>query len=328
MRRMIFAVPLLAGLAWTSLSLAGVDADPNKDYPLTPEAGKYLVCATCFVGPQAPQLAKEMVFEIRKRFGVPAYVLDKGEEERKVERERLRKLREQLHEQYGDNSGVKLKTIRIPDECAVLVGGYKDEESAAKALKLVKNWPAPNNKNLMPLIHDNTPQEKPDEKLEFRAAYVNPYVQAFVVRNTTIPMEKKADPKIEAFMKKINAGEKFSVYHCRKPWTLMVAQFQGLSVVESKATDESFIKELFGSSKGKSLSASAMNADNLCETLRKCQMDAYVLHTTWGSVVCVGGFDSKDDPKMGPVKTRLNSFSKGQGLQFVPDPLPMEVPKG
>ncbi|HEV8061799.1 MAG TPA: hypothetical protein VGP68_18115 [Gemmataceae bacterium] len=323
MRRMIFALPLLAGLAWTSVSRAGIDADPNKDYPLTPQAGQYLICATCFVGPQAPKLAREMVYEIRSHFGVPAYVFDKGEEERLKERERLRK----QHEEMGDNN-VPLKTIRIPDECAVLVGGFKDFESASKALKIVKNWPPPQKKELMPVIADASVPENENEAVKIRGAYISPYVQAFVARNTTIPLEKKADPKMEAFMRKINAHEKYSVYDCRKPWTLVVAQFQGVSVVQSKAADESFINKLLDSSKGKSLSASAMNADNMCEFLRKSKIDAYVLHTTWGSVVCVGGFDSRDDPKMGMMKARLSAFPKGQGLQLMPEPLPMEVPKG
>ncbi len=321
---MIFALPLLAGLAWTSMSRAGIDADPNKDYPITPQAGQYFVCATCFVGPQAPKLAREMVYEIRSRFGVPAYVMDKGEEERRKERERLKK----IHEEYGDNTS-RLKTIRIQEECAVLVGGFKNEESASKALKQVKAWPMPKNKELMPVITDtNYVPDKFEEKAETRGAYVSPYVMAFVVHNPTIPVEKKVDPKMEAFMRRINAHEKYSVYGCRKPWTLVVAQFQGVSVIQTQAANESFIERLFSSSKGESLSASALNADNMCEALRKSRLDAYVLHTTWGSVVCVGGFASLDDPKMGEMKTRLSSFPKAQGLMLMPEPIPMEVPKG
>lgn len=323
MRRMVFALPLLAGLVCTSVGRAGIDADPNKDYPLTPEAGQWFVCATCFVGPKAPQLAKEMVFEIRSRYKVPAYVFDKGADERNKERERLRK----IHEENGDSS-VRLRTVRIPDECAVFVGGFKEQENAVKALKQVKAWQPPSNPELSPIIHDSSVPEKEDEQVKVRGAHVSPYVMAFVAHNPFVPVEKKADAKMEAFMRKINANEKYSVYNCRKPWTLVVAQFQGVSVIQSKAVDESFIQKLFGSSKGESLSASALNAENMCETLRKCNLDAYVLHTTWGSVVCIGGFDSKDDPKISSMKTRLAAFPKGPGLQFMAEPLPMEVPKG
>jgi hypothetical protein len=320
---MIFTLPILAGLICTGVGRAGIEADPSKDYPLTPEAGQWFVCATCFVGPKAPALAKEMVYEIRSRYNVPAYVFDKGADERKKEQERLRK----IHEENGDFS-VRLRTVRIPDECAVMVGGFKDQESAGKYLKQVKNWPAPKNPELSPIIHDVAEPEKENEKAQVRGAHVSPYIMAFVAHNALVPLDKKVDPKMEAFMRKINAGEKYSVYSCRKPWTLVVAQFQGVSVFQSKAADESFIKTLFSSSKGESLSASAMNAENMCEYLRKCKLDSYVLHTSWGSVVCVGGFDSKDDPRMSSMKTRLAQLPKGQGLQMMPEPLPMEVPKG
>ena len=193
-------------------------------------------------------------FDIRSRLGVPAYVWNKGEEEKAKERERLRK----LHEQYGDSTNaVRLPTRRINEECAVLVGGYKDQESAVRALRDVKNWPAPQNKALCPIIHKVAYQEETrlDQKPELEGSYVNPFVMAFVSHNPTINMEKKPDPKLEALMKKINAHEKYSVYGCRKPWTLVVAQFQGVSVIQTQAANESFIDKVFSTWKGESLSA-------------------------------------------------------------------------
>src|SRR5439155_1055839 len=108
--------------------------------------------------------------------------------------------------------------------------------------------------------------------VKVRAAHVSPYVMAFVAHNPFVPVEKKADAKMEALMRRINADEKYSVYNCRKPWTLVVAQFQGVSVIQTKAADESFIQKVFGSSKGQSLSASALNAENMCDAMRnKCR---------------------------------------------------------
>jgi hypothetical protein len=323
---MIFALPLLAGLVFAGVNKAGHSYDPDKDYTITPQAGQWMVCATCFVGPLAPQLAREMVEEIRSQHRVPAYIWNKGEEEKLKERERLRK----IHEQYGDvANSVKLHTIRIKDECAVLVGGFKDQESAAKALRLIKAWPTPQNKALCPVVHDAAyKDEQLDKAPEVKGSYVNPYVMAFVSRNPTVQHQKVVDPKLEALMKKINAHEKYSVYTCRKPWTLAVAQFQGVSVIKTEAANESFIDKVFGSWKGESLSASALNAVNMCEALRKGELEAYVLHTTWGSVVCVGGFDSLDDPKMAAIKTRLANMPKGQGTMMMGEARPMQVPKG
>ncbi len=326
MRKLIFAVPLLAGLVLANASRAGIDADPNKDYPIIPQAGQWMVCATCFVGPMAPQLAREMVYEIRSSHGVPAYVWDKGGEEKARERERLRK----IHEQYGDLDGqVKLHTLRIQEECAVLVGGFKDQDSATRALRDIKNWPTPKNKALCPVLHENVyKDDRLDQAPETRGSYVNPYVMAFVSCNPMVPKEKAVDPKLDAFMRRINAHEKYSVYTCRKPWTLAVAQFQGVSVIQTQAANESFIDKVFGTWKGESLSATALNAVNMCEALRKAQLDAYVLHTTWGSVVCVGGFEGLDDPKMKDMKTRLANMPKGPGTILMGEAQPMQVPKG
>jgi hypothetical protein len=326
MRKLIFAVPLLAGLVLAGASRAGIDADPNKDYPIIPQAGQWMVCATCFVGPLAPQLAREMVYEIRSQHGVPAYVWNKGEEEKLRERERLRK----LHEQYGDLDGsVRLRTIKIQEECAVLVGGFKDQDAATRALRDIKNWPTPKNKALCPVLHENVyKDDRLDQAPEMRGSYVNPYVMAFVSRNPTLPKEKAVDPKLEALMKKINAHEKYSVYSCRKPWTLVVAQFQGVSVIQTQAANESFIDKVFSTWKGESLSASALNAEHMCEALRQGKMDAYVLHTTWGSVVCVGGFDGLDDPKMKEMKSRIASMPRERGAMLMQEAVPMEVPRG
>ena len=61
MRRLIFALSFVVGLTFTNLGRAGIDADPNKDYPITPQAGPWMICATCYVRDQAPMLAREMV---------------------------------------------------------------------------------------------------------------------------------------------------------------------------------------------------------------------------------------------------------------------------
>src|SRR5437870_1075005 len=84
-----FALAFLTGLALARAGYAHVEADPNKDYTIVPEAGPWMIYATHFVGPEAPQLAHEMVLEIRSRFDLPAWVFNRGEEERRKQRDRL-----------------------------------------------------------------------------------------------------------------------------------------------------------------------------------------------------------------------------------------------
>jgi hypothetical protein len=324
MKRQWIVLTVLTALASTGHSRASdVEADPNKDYPLTPQAGPWLICASTFVGPQSPMLAKEMVFEIRSRFKLPAYVFNKGDEDRQKQREELRK----LHEQFKDDTS-RLRTTRIEDQCAVLIGGWKDMDSASKALKDIKKLPAPSDLKLMPVM-SMAEQEQKEKDTKFVAARINPFPMAHVVHNSTVPLEKKVDKDYDALLRKINADEKFSVFKCRKPWTLVVAEFQGLSVIQSKESERTLVEKIFGQSKGSSLTNSARNAGALCELLRQSKMDAYVLHTTWGSVVCVGGFERPDDPQMAEVKNRLSTMkSINQGLNLLVQPKLFEIPKG
>src|SRR5437016_2209226 len=88
MKKYLFA---LAGvLALLAVPAAGraarVEADPNKDYPISPEAGPYVICVKAYGGPEAPELARRLVLHLRQN-GWPAYVFDYTAEERKKNKE-------------------------------------------------------------------------------------------------------------------------------------------------------------------------------------------------------------------------------------------------
>jgi hypothetical protein len=327
MKRLLLALAGLAGAVAMSYGAPGVEADPSKDYAVTPEAGAWMICATCYVGPQAVQLAHEMVLEIRTRYHLPAYVMNKGEQEREEQRKKV----EEIHKKYPD-AKVPLRVTRIEDQCAVLVGGYKDMDAANRALKDVKKLPPPSSQKLMPVLAQARPvdQANKDTNMVLEGGYVNPFLNSFVVPNPTIPREQRAveNNKPDPFLKKLNAGERYSIFHCKKPWTLAIAAYQGLSVVAPASKDPSFWRKLFGESGGEMLEASGQNAHNLAEVLRTKGFEAYVFHTRRGSIVTVGGFDRSDDPRMGEVQRAITTgFKYGQGIQLLPEPLPMEVPK-
>src|SRR5262249_15424890 len=99
----------------------------------------------------------------------------------------------------------------------------------------------------------------------------------------------------------------------------------------------SFFDKLMGRDSGERLSAAALNAHNLAETLHdnpQLRLETYVLHTRYRSVVSVGGFDRADDPKMGPVSqliqrlnvSQSNPLNVSQSNPFFTQPRPMEVP--
>ena len=81
------------------------------------------------------------------------------------------------------------------------------------------------------------------------------------------------------------------------------------------------------------LGASAVNAHNLAEVLKKALphglgLDAYVLHMRTGSLVTIGGFDRKDDPQMQTVQQVLvNRLRYDQRVALLPQPFAIEVPR-
>jgi hypothetical protein len=325
MKRLLFALAGVAGLGLASIGYGGVEADPNKDYAITPDAGPWLICVAPFVGPQAPQLAHELVLEIRSRYHLPAFVLNKGEQERQEQRKKL----DEIHRQYPEAT-VPLRVTRIEDQCAVLIGGYKDIDSAQRALKDVKKLPPPSSKKLMPVLTQARPLENPsgENNMVLEGAFVNPFVNSFVVPNPTVHRERPVDNKPDPFLKKLNSGERYSVFRCKKPWTLAIATYQGYSAIGPASESGSFWNKLWGNNGGEMLEASGQNAHNLADALRKKGFEAYVFHTRRGSVVTVGGFDSADDPRLKEMQQAVVTKLKyGQGLQMLAQPLPMEVPK-
>src|SRR5262249_45269953 len=101
-----------------SRGIAGprVEADPNKLYPITPDVGPWVISAASYTGPNARELAHEVIIQLRRRDNMPAYFFDYSEEEQK-----------RLQNYPGVRPGRK---IRIQPQCGVLIGGYPDADSA------------------------------------------------------------------------------------------------------------------------------------------------------------------------------------------------------
>lgn len=325
MPRIILLLAGLAGLLGATPALAKVEADPNKDYTVTAEAGPWLICAATYTGSEAKKLAKDLTLEIRSKNDLPAYVFDRSADERRKRDDERNKLRMK----YPQADLSHIRTVRIQDQCVVLVGGYKDMETARKALDDIKKL-KPTSERFMPFIfsRDSAAQGKEKGKGDVQGAYVSPFLDAFVVPNPVTKREKVEDPREKAFLKNLNDGESFSLLKCRQPYTLLVAVYHGTTVVQSKEGSGTFLDKLFGNSQGENLAASGLNAHNFADAMRKLGFDAYVLHTPKSSMVTVGGFSSPDDPKISQVKQALQKNLKlGERIELLPEPLAIEVPR-
>jgi hypothetical protein len=349
MKRMLFGWFGLLGVVGLALA-AKVEADPGKEYPITPQAGGWLICAASYTGPESAQLAKELAFVIRRDMNWPAYVFDRGREERHKQQEQFQQLRQQNPER-------RFRIVRIEEQHAVLVGGYKDMESARRALPDFQKLAPPAkfsytgireeaNDALMDHLRSPIPRPRTgNEAMTIKQVADNPFRYSFVVRNPTVPREPAPQASADPLLKKLNTGEALSLLNCKKPWTLVVANFQGPMVIQSRdgtGSSNRFIDTLLGKKARDHLDAGAQQAQVLAKALREMKdasgasvgFEAYVLHTRYASIVTVGGYDSPNDPKMAQDQQVLSKLKLlGTNIQdpsfhtWLPQPLPMEVPK-
>src|ERR1051326_2536146 len=235
---------ILLAIVGAALALIGtlsaapqVDADPQKSYPLSPQAGPWVIMAACYAGDDAQSLGRQTVLWLRAKKNLPAYLFDKSKQEReKQERE--------IAEEKRKNPGMPVRHVHIEDQCAVIIGGFKDRDAASEALwKTVKHLPLPEvqaKPNHLPCDVIEVPERGGGVK----AYPINPFLNAMVVPNPTAGLDRptsKADP----ILTKLNEHEPFSLLKNKSRWTLLVREFSGASaLVSEKSKDGGMLDKL------------------------------------------------------------------------------------
>jgi hypothetical protein len=342
------ALCLALGAAGVVHAAPQVEADPNQNYVVTPETGPWMICAAYFTGPSAPDLARQLVLQIRSGHNKPAYVFDYAEEERKKQRELVEQHERNLPFAPPPDDGSDIvvpiprrhTSVRVEEQCAVMIGGYADENAAHAALIEVKKWSPP---SLKVRVRDG------EEEFHWvcydhgKEVMMNPFEKiSMVVRNPAVPHDNTAvDPKKDPFLKTLNADEEYSMLRCPGTWTLAVKEYMGASMVQQQhAESSSFLKMigLGGSRAGESLAVAANNAHVLADILKKRGgFEPYVLHTRTSSVVSVGAFDDPKDPAIAALAQKLADWqqeiaskaadqTKRDPLGLFATPVPIEVP--
>ncbi len=313
-------------------------ARPVNPFPLTADAGAWLICATTYVGPDGANLAQQVALELRNKHGLMAYIFNRGDEERAQQereyQERLRRLREQ-----SPGATLPRKFYRVQDQYAVLVGGFKDFAAAGAYLPALKKLPPP----ALKLDGGRSPYElmtyqeiDPNTQKEVtKAARVHPYHHAMVVRNPLVP-QASDKPKWDPLWKKLNADEEYSLLKNPKPYTLLVKEYVGPRSVQPQKGGGGLMSALgLGSQAGEALDATARQAHELARFLRHPNngLQAWVLHTRNSSMVCIGGFDGPGDAEFQRLKSRVSTlrFTPKNGgadpVGLLTEPVPMEVPR-
>lgn len=349
--RMAWLPLVLGGVVCVSLATATyaqVEMDPSKQYEVTPADGDWMICIASYSGEAAKELAHRLVMEIRQSYHRAAFVYNRADAERRAQQAEFDREAEAQRQRFqamgvDPSTPVHHRIVQIEDECAVLVGGYKDMATARSDLDRIRKLDPPKS------VPAATIQDfDPKTNKTVADAPVNPFRNSFVVHNPSMPMASASRAQ-DPFLKTLNAGESFSLLQCKEPWTLLVKDYGGQLVItqdEKTAPQSNWekIKKFFDADKGRSLAAASVNAHNLADVLKKMGFEAYVLHTRHASFVTVGGFSSEKDPRMltvqqaleGRLRVGIQQGQKGAPadtasamalLQLMNPPMPLPVPR-
>ncbi len=320
-------------------------------FEVTAQAGSWLVLAATYTSPQgtpdAVYMAEQVVRYLRGK-GYPAYLWSFSDQKRRQEEEEYNRTM-----QANADRPYRRRITRMQEQCGVLVGGFRDLEAANKEMKKIKGLPAPPVRNRAgevvadKIVRPNerepslqtrrldpfAPGGGPRDDLRYED--ISPFVRAFVIRNPALPRQQvDQTAKVDPLWKKLNAREKYSLLRCRKDWTLVIKVYEGPGVLQSRETQtggNSFVDMLFGGKSHQVLDATAAQAHELADFLRRSlHLETYVLHTRGVSIVTVGSYDSPDDEQLKSMQRQLSGgrlLGTGPAHELFPQPMPMRVPR-
>ena len=309
--------------------------DINQDIQVTKELGPWLIMVQSYTTPEASIMARQMVQELRTTYRLPAYTFNFGAEKKRDEYERVKKVIEDqraflLKNGLPLDAHVRVRTIHIEEQVGVLIGGYPTKEAAEKARNAIRKLkpPDPTKVQLSVQFSGNGEINKYGKLNGAKGAYVNPFLMAFIAHNPLMKLERPADwdkPDMN-LLRKLNAYEPYSLLNCKKPYTLAVRDFPTPTIVQAKSGGGAILSSLgLGSKSAVREDTAAAAAHSMAEWLRKGRIDAYVLHTTYRSIVFVGNFERRDDPNLTTMKEILETRVLPQISQYFPQ-LPNQSP--
>ncbi len=274
-----------------------VEAVKGKKYSLTRKHGPWMVMVAAIRdveeerrisdGLTASEAADELVYELRKQ-GIPAYTYSIDEK------------MEQISSPQQNNSR---RYVAQHGYISVLAGNFpsNNDPEAKRVLQYIKT-------KFKPAFLSDAKNGGILPKTPGRPA---PLSRAFMTANPLYEGEIRDEEK-DSFMVELNAGQKYSLLQNKNRYSLVVATFHGGSVVQVNGTDSSRALGFFERHFGKSLDECAQRAMDLTEKMRTAtkygydaDIEAWVLHDRYKSVVTVGSFDSRDDPRIRPL---INQF--------------------
>src|SRR5438034_6270225 len=82
MKRWLLTPALALAVAALVHAAPQLEADPNQDYPIHPQAGPWVVVVHSYTGPDAHDLARQLVYQLRRRDHYAAYLWNFADKKR------------------------------------------------------------------------------------------------------------------------------------------------------------------------------------------------------------------------------------------------------
>jgi len=312
--------------------------DTPHPWTVKPENGGWMILVKGYVGADARTLAEQLCRDIRDTHKVAAYLFERNAVERKRERE----LQEAIRKKAEDDAQPFLRSIEqakkkaeaegsvfvptaarlkvpkplnaLPEQWAVMIGGFPDGDTARKALDKVRTLPMPKDTRLLQEAFISRPSE---QGVKVEQTFLNPYASALVVPNPTLPSAAEDKTKLEPFIVQLNRDVPHGLLAVRKPWTLMVKSFTTPMKMNGRDGGGNVFDRVGGGLFGKKnnmLDLTAAQATQLCDALRHKDMrptplESFILHHRTGSIVTVGQFDTPDDPELLKLQQTLRGMT-------------------
>ena len=279
---------------------ARIDAVRGKEYELTKGHGPWMILVATFREPPPEartkgmtpdQAANELVYELRAK-GIPAYTLTQDEVIDEIP--------------TIDRRGQSRKRhIKSQQKCiSVLAGNYEDTEKETKDGRTAQDT-LTYVKKFHPEFLSGEEQKKGFlRKLKNGGIYrvtpgrPGPLSGAFLTVNPLLSPEEARQKKKNPLLLKLNAGNEYSLLENKGKYTVVVASFEGKSLIQVANSKWKDAETTFTVSD--SLDEAGKSAWALCKSLRQHERkyDAYVWHDQYSSIVTVGSFTSPEDPRI------------------------------
>ena len=313
------------------------DVSVNKDIEISAQQGPWVIYVMSYSGEDALKLAREFVAELRSNMKLNTFVYNSGAKEKEAEFKRVQKIKQDQLEALqkaglnGSFVAPPVRVVRIDEQTAVLIdGGFKTRDEALNALKRLRE------KKLKDFPEGFTDRVKLDVKVAIQESsdkisksgvrvggaeivLLNPFDRAFPARNPVVEHDKtpEMDPVDVKLLRELNREEVFTVLKTKKPFTLVIKQFNTQQIVaRNKKEAEGFLERFrkgLTLKNGEWSDHAAQSAHDLADAFRKSGLaETYVLHAKYCSYVTVGSYDSVQDNRLTVMQNFLESQLKGR----------------